>query len=227
MVLRGIESSDTLKAKTGSVKPPFWKLKTLPNQSLNPRETFTISSSLPVFETDSSKIWVIENKVDTLQDTVSFQIIKDTSLLELTIQFEAKRDSKYKILLYPGALTTYPDLKHDTIIRDLVTKKKDDFGILIIDMEKESDLPIFVELSDERGNIIWKKSLAQGKTQLKIEDMEPAKYKLRAVYDKNENGRWDTGDYLKGLQPEEILNYTEDIVLRANWDLELTWKVTF
>jgi hypothetical protein len=43
--------------------------------------------------------------------------------------------------------------------------------------------------------------------------------------DQNLNGKWDTGDYWKHLQPEKIYTYSGEITLRANWDLELEMKI--
>ena len=45
------------------------------------------------------------------------------------------------------------------------------------------------------------------------------------IYDRNGNGRWDTGDYDKGLQPEEVYYFPQAIDVRTNWDIEQTWRV--
>ena len=40
-----------------------------------------------------------------------------------------------------------------------------------------------------------------------------------------ESGIWDTGDYLKGLQPEKVDFYNQDINVRSNWDMEVIWRL--
>ena len=55
--------------------------------------------------------------------------------------------------------------------------------------------------------------------------LNPGRYYLRLFYDRNGNGRWDTGDYDKGLQPEEVYYFPQAIDVRANWDIEQTWRV--
>ncbi|MBR2300509.1 MAG: hypothetical protein IKA41_00945, partial [Bacteroidaceae bacterium] len=46
------------------------------------------------------------------------------------------------------------------------------------------------------------------------------------IMDKNANGVWDTGDFAKGLQPEEVYYYPYELELRAlfeysqdDWDI--------
>jgi hypothetical protein len=55
--------------------------------------------------------------------------------------------------------------------------------------------------------------------------LPPKTFKLKAIIDRNGNGKWDTGNYLKGLQPEEVVNYFQNITIRSNWEIELIWKI--
>jgi hypothetical protein len=59
---------------------------------------------------------------------------------------------------------------------------------------------------------------------MEIPFLKPANYRLKAVKDDNENRKWDTGNYLKNIQPEKVVKYKEDINVRANWDTELDWS---
>jgi len=39
------------------------------------------------------------------------------------------------------------------------------------------------------------------------------------IYDDNDNGKWDTGNYLKSLQPEEVYYFENIIDAKANWEV--------
>jgi hypothetical protein len=43
------------------------------------------------------------------------------------------------------------------------------------------------------------------------------------IEDANNNGEWDTGNYLQHIQPENVLYYKENISVRANWDVDVKW----
>jgi hypothetical protein len=45
------------------------------------------------------------------------------------------------------------------------------------------------------------------------------------LFDSNNNGKWDTGDYSKKLQPEKAITLKEKLAIRANWDNERDIKL--
>ena len=42
----------------------------------------------------------------------------------------------------------------------------------------------------------------------------------------NGNGKWDTGNYLKMMQPEKVSYYPDVIDVRANWELEQNFIIS-
>jgi len=50
-------------------------------------------------------------------------------------------------------------------------------------------------------------------------------YQLHLIVDENDNKKWDTGDYLKKKQPEEMIHYQKAIKIRPNWDNEIIWNI--
>ena len=53
----------------------------------------------------------------------------------------------------------------------------------------------------------------------------PKKYKIRIIYDTNNNGKWDTGDYLKKRQPEMVKFFSKTLELRANFSMNEIIKI--
>lgn len=60
--------------------------------------------------------------------------------------------------------------------------------------------PIIVQLTDEKG-VVKAEQYSTSSTNFRFEYITPGKYLLRLIYDENENGIWDTGNYLKRLPP--------------------------
>ena len=54
--------------------------------------------------------------------------------------------------------------------------------------------------------------------QLIFKDVSPGIYFLRAIFDSDKNGLYDTGDYLSKVQPERVSYASEPIEVRAGWD---------
>ena len=53
----------------------------------------------------------------------------------------------------------------------------------------------------------------------------PGEYDIRILFDNNNNGKWDPGDYSKKLQPERAITLKEKLGVRANWDNERDIKL--
>jgi hypothetical protein len=45
------------------------------------------------------------------------------------------------------------------------------------------------------------------------------------VFDRNNNGRWDTGDLKKRILPEEVMYYLSVVKVRSNWDNKDDWNL--
>jgi hypothetical protein len=52
----------------------------------------------------------------------------------------------------------------------------------------------------------------------------PQKFKAFLIRDLNADGKWTTGNFLEGQQPEIRIPYTEELEIRANWELDLDWR---
>ena len=55
--------------------------------------------------------------------------------------------------------------------------------------------------------------------------VEPSTYYVRAFIDRNKNGLWDTGDYARNEQPEEVYYYPEKVECKAKWDVTVSWNL--
>ena len=53
----------------------------------------------------------------------------------------------------------------------------------------------------------------------------PGDYLFRYIKDQNGNKKWDTGDYIKKIQPEMVYYSPDTIKLRANWDINQQMKI--
>ncbi|VAW25435.1 hypothetical protein MNBD_BACTEROID04-1328 [hydrothermal vent metagenome] len=48
--------------------------------------------------------------------------------------------------------------------------------------------------------------------------LPPNQYLIRVTLDENNNGTWDTGNFLDKKQPEVVKYFENVITIRANWE---------
>ncbi|MCD4792552.1 MAG: Ig-like domain-containing protein [Bacteroidales bacterium] len=96
---------------------------------------------------------------------------------------------------------------------DSVSRSKLDEGQLIIYLFDKDKKLVTEKIVTEDGQLIF-------------DNLIPGSYTMKLFYDKNNNSKWDPGDYLKNIQPERVLIYTKGITLISNEDNEIDWKIT-
>ena len=55
--------------------------------------------------------------------------------------------------------------------------------------------------------------------------LESGSYRARVIYDLNGDGKWTTGDFSSGRQPEPVSYYPDEIDLKTGWNLEQDWDM--
>ena len=107
---------------------------------------------------------------------------------------------------------------------DFRSRSERDFGNLILTMNLEKRPGQYiVQLLDEKELILYEEYVTSQSGKIRFAFMNPGKYKIKAILDRNKNRRWDSGNYRKNLQPEEVKYFPKIIEIRANWDVEETW----
>ncbi len=188
----------------------------------NPALPVELSFSHPLASIDTSAIRLL---VDTTLQAVSFQAsIDSTRQRQLTIAHSWRPDALYLLQLLPNALTDwYGRTNTDTLAITLQVEARKNFGnYLLTFTEGDPDTQYLVRLTDKTGRLITDYLLSGATTYQRSRNALPAgDYRLEVIVDTNRNGRWDTGDYTTGQQPEPVqIRPLES--LRANWDVEAT-----
>ena len=87
------------------------------------------------------------------------------------------------------------------------------------------EYPIIVQLLDKSDEIIQETYLTNS-NNFKFTQMQPGDYRLRAIIDRNKNGKWDPGNFYENRQPEPVYyfydaeNDSHQFVVRAGWSLK-------
>ena len=203
---------------TFTVKSRKVSLDTLvlaPNQrgSLSFNETFHISATTPMVEIDSSKMKMISK--DSLD--VDLKIELDTIANKVDFDFPLEPNENYSLELLPGAITDFFGETNDSLSYNLSTQSFADYGTLTVNIQGAVEYPILVQLTDTEGRMQLE-IYAKEEQAFEFSNIEPSTYLIRVIQDSNGNGKWDTGNFLKNLQPEKVKYYPEEIEIRANWE---------
>jgi uncharacterized protein (DUF2141 family) len=197
---------------------PELRMKHNANKSFGLYDVLKLKYDRPVFLANSDKLSLYKN------DSIFVQ--EETKVLGYGISLVNKWEEKtdYTLILEDSAFMELYYGKYskaDTI--QFSTTKKDFYGNIITNITIPGENYI-VELLGSGDKLIYKDSVSNSQ-KVTIEHLKPGSYKMKIYNDSNKNGKWDTGNLSEKKQPEKIYYYKEPIVIRSNWDFELTWKI--
>jgi len=211
------EASDQVEP----VLEPQFGLSSGGNQELN--RNLRISFPLPIAASDLSKMTlsVVQNSSRVSRD---FKLAGDSlRIRNYQLITEWLPGQEYRFTSTPGAFTDIFGLESDSIEFNFKTRERDHYGSIILTITGVND-NIILQVLDERELVLREYFLdADGKVV--IDYLQPAKYLFKVIFDTNKNRKWDTGNYLKSIQPERVIFYRETVATRSNWDIEVEWDL--
>lgn len=145
----------------------------------------------------------------------------DTLKQKATLITNLREDTRYNIILEKefGTDTLGQQLlKSDTLT--FQTRRQSEYGSLRIRLKNADSLQRPVVLISQSGRLVKSASLATGEffTPLFL----PGNYELALLYDRNNNGQWDPGEFFgKRIQPEIVKPVKEKLVVRPSWENEI------
>ena len=188
---------------------------------LHLKESFKLSYNIPIYKIVDSLISI--RNIDSLLISFKTRISKDEE--ELDIIFEVSPSDEYNINLYPNAIVDIRGNVNDTLSYKVITQTLEDYGNVYLDVVRNNDSKFILHLIDNNGDIIREYINISQNSTYSFDLIRPGKYSFRLIEDLNENSKWDTGDYLKKIQPEPVYYYKDEIEVRANWDLNETFNL--
>ena len=185
------------------------------NDLLKPGTDVVVKTSLPIETFDQSLISLKEDSAEV----TNFTIQKDTANTRLfTIKYRWKQVVNYTLTIGEGAFTDiYGDKNKRSLKRFKIDKPENYSTLNLVVTVPDSSKSFIVELLNEQSSVL-RSDVIRKKTTLHYRNYLAAKYRVRVVYDDNRNGKWDSGDVKRKIQPENIWADETIITLRPNWD---------
>lgn len=208
-----LEAIDTFTVKTRKLPLDSMKLRSNISRAFGFEDTFSVLASTPIAELDSSKIALFIR--DSINSTYSFKV--DSIANKIDFDFAIEPNQSYSFEMMPGAITDFFGIQNDSLNYRFSTQGYADFGNLRLNISGAVRYPLIVQLTDESGTT-KRELLAAEPKPLEFNNLEPGNYMIRVIFDENGNGIWDTGSYLKKIQPEKVSYYPDVIEMRANWE---------
>ncbi|WP_276368221.1 Ig-like domain-containing protein [Chryseolinea sp. H1M3-3] len=171
---------------------------------------------------------------DTLNNLLSIEKKIDRSLLipqkeeqqkqpstpQLTTKNKQTTTTNNQLHLGKSAFISIESDSSKRITEKITPMKLEDTGIIFVQVETKAPHFIIQLLTSDFKVIDTKRNIKK----TSFEDLKPGDYQIRLIVDKNDDGKWDAGDYFLKDEPEHVVFYKNEkgvalINLKANWEL--------
>jgi hypothetical protein len=210
------------KSESKDEKPEKLEIKNnLKSNLIDLNKPLTLTFGYPLQKVDTAGIKFYENDTIPLKVKYSFA---DSVNRKITFDYRWKKATSYSILIYDSALVDIHNHKNDSLLIKFTSKSPEDYGNLSINLEvPATGINHIIQLIS--GGAVVRETQIKETGRVSFTYLNPGKHTLKVIFDDNNNGTWDTGDYIYKVQPETVRFFTEEINVRANWDVEEDWKL--
>ncbi len=197
---------------------------------ISKRFTYQLSFNKPISNLNLDSIYIkldslntikIESadlKIDTLNHTLQLdKKVEPLSSAEVT----GKSKQKKPFLRFgKGAIISHEMDTSKVMLKEITFLKEEETGSIAIKIiTKSKDYIVQLLIKDE---IVIRE--IRNATETTLRYLKPLEYKIRVIIDTNKNGKWDAGNFYKGIEPEKVIFYKSEegkytFPIRANWEV--------
>lgn len=204
---------------------------TIPSKAdVNPEEHIWFEVDYPLTEIDSARILMTRTLDDEAGTVVDCPVhfVRDTAKLRRwQIRTQWEWGGTYTLTIPEGALKNVAREANDSIVCTYTAYDPEQYATVMVRVQSsQPNTTYIVQLLDGNNRQLQEKS-QMGNGLVQFNYVKPGDIQLRVVEDKNNNGKWDTGNVVERRQPERTELYINDkgesiFTTKANWEMELT-----
>ena len=189
------------------------------SSQFDPDQNVIFSFPTPLAKVDTAAIHLYA-KHDTLWYRAPMEFLPLENR-KYELRGEWRPDIEYSLEVDSAAFEDIYGLASKPIKQGFKVNSLDTYGTLLVNITSLHDLPLIVQLLDAQDKVVKETKTVNGVAEFYY--LKPQKYYMRLIVDRNNNGKWDTGNYDNDQQAEEVYYYPEAIECKAKWDLTESW----
>ncbi len=193
------------------------------NNNLSYYDTLCLEMPFPIDE----KALPLTAKLTDKEDTLNINFYSDkNNVKRLLSDYVSKENTTYSLVIDSNMIDNLRGEANERLSVEFSTDSKEDystFSILIEDTVLRGKQIIYSLLDDKNTCIKTKITNSDKDSILVFDRLKEGAYKLRAIIDENNNGKWDGNNFFLHKQAEKILFFPKPINVRKSWDLEEIW----
>lgn len=187
---------------------------------INANAPISLGFNHPLEQVDTNLLVLYRDSVRIQPDSIRMTSYKR----KVNVHYPFKPDQNYTLISNAGAFKDMYGNYSDSAGYKFGLHPADYYGVLKVKFlfDKPLERGRFIAYLKEGDRVMDTIKVREAK-DVNFGKLPPGKYSLEGFFDENDNGQWDTGNFLKKEQPERRAFYSGEIDVRSSWDFEIDW----
>jgi DUF971 family protein len=196
------------------------------NNKLLPIETnltLTFPQAIDTLNSKTNQILVYE-KTDSLKSKKEFktEYVNGNTLKIKTNFIEGK---EYFLNIDTNIFINYNGNYNDSLIQTFKLQTKTSLGSIKLNFLLNKKQNYLIQLISPQSNVYRQYGISYALSEsnektIYFKNIMPGTYKIRIVFDDDNNNEWSSGNYLKQIQPERIEIFEKELKVISDWEIE-------
>lgn len=186
---------------------------------LPPKSDFKIYCNIPVETILPEKFSMIS---DSIKQDFTAEISKVNSH-EILIKSNFQEGKKYQLTVPKESVASYFESIAKSYQFNFEIDKTENYGSFTLNLTNKPEYPFWIQILDNNEKIAYSKKSTEAEN--KFTELKPGTYTVRILVDNNENGVWDTADFISQTYAEDIFTYNKKLVVKPFWEIVESWDV--
>lgn len=196
-----------------------------PSGSVDPNQSIQFSAKQPILSLDTTKVhfyvkqdsdWIPAPHIFEPEELnpMAYRLYPLTE--EGYVEWEQKKQFRFEC--DSAAFVSVLGIESKPVKQEFKARALEEFGSLFIRITSP-DSSVIVQLLSKADKPV-RELVTDEKNRANFYYLKPGDYYIRCIIDRNGNGKWDTGNYREGIQPEEVFYFPKPFVIKANRDMQ-------
>jgi hypothetical protein len=190
---------------------------------LKPGQQIYFTSKTPFRQPDTSRIKFVQI-ADSVKLIMPYTLQKDSSnSCRYILKADLKQDKKYLFIADSASFGDIYNENSDSTGFNLAFRKPESYSKLTLNI-KNCKINCIIQLLAAKEKVVSETMMkSDGKVVFAL--LDAGKYKLKVIYDLNGDGKWTTGDFNHGRQPEPVSYYPRELDIKTGWEIDQDWDI--
>ncbi len=185
--------------------------------------TLTFPQAIDTLNSKTNQILVYE-KTDSLKSKKEFktEYVNGNTLKIKTNFIEGK---EYFLNIDTNIFINYNGNYNDSLIQTFKLQTKTSLGSIKLNFLLNKKQNYLIQLISPQSNVYRQYGISYALSEsnektIYFKNIMPGTYKIRIVFDDDNNNEWSSGNYLKQIQPERIEIFEKELKVISDWEIE-------